>query len=110
VRDANQLEGCRRIFGDERQDYAQALQKHYAEGAPLNWQDNYVSAYATTQSLEISPRLWAHYLQIVDTLEMARAFGIYVNPPLARSGELEAAVDFHRIGRLTSPPRRYLLR
>ena len=25
---------------------------------------------------------------------MARAFGIYVNPPLARSGELEAAVDF----------------
>ena len=25
---------------------------------------------------------------------MARAFGIYVNPPLAKEGELEAEVDF----------------
>jgi len=94
VRDANQLDGCRRIFGDERQDYAQALQKHYAEGAPPNWRDNFVSAYATTHPWEDFAETWAHYLHIVDTLEMARAFGIYVNPPLARSGELEAAVDF----------------
>jgi hypothetical protein len=94
VRDADQLEGCRRIFGDEREDYAQALQKHYAEGAPPNWQDSFVSAYATTHPWEDFAETWAHYLHIVDTLEMARAFGIYVNPPLARSGELEAAVDF----------------
>jgi hypothetical protein len=94
VQDANQLEGCRRIFGDERQDYAQALQKHYAEGAPPNWQENFVSAYATTHPWEDFAETWAHYLHIVDTLEMARAFGIYVNPPLARSDELEAAVDF----------------
>jgi hypothetical protein len=94
VRDANQLEGYRRIFGDEREDYAQALQKHYAQGAPPNWQDNFVSAYATTHPWEDFAETWAHYLHIVDTLEMARAFGMYVNPPLARSGELEAAVDF----------------
>ncbi len=94
VQDANQLEGCRRIFGDERQDYAQALQKHYAEGAPPNWQDNFVSAYATTHPWEDFAETWAHYLHIVDTLEMARAFGIYINPPLARTDEFEAAVDF----------------
>lgn len=94
VRDGNQLEGCRRIFGDERQDYAGALQRHYAEGAPANWQDNFVSAYATTHPWEDFAETWAHYLHIVDTLEMARAFGIYVNPPLAPSGEAEAAVDF----------------
>jgi len=94
VQDANRLEDCRRIFGDERQDYAQALQKHYAEGAPPNWQDNFVSAYATTHPWEDFAETWAHYLHIVDTLEMARAFGIYVNPPLARTDELEAAVDF----------------
>jgi hypothetical protein len=94
VQDANQLEGCRRIFGDEQQDYAQALQKHYAEGAPPNWQDNFVSAYATTHPWEDFAETWAHYLHIVDTLEMARAFGIYVNPPLARTDEFEAAVDF----------------
>jgi hypothetical protein len=94
VQDGNQLEGCRRIFGDERQDYAEALQKHYNEGAPANWQDNFVSAYATTHPWEDFAETWAHYLHIVDTLEMARAFGIYVNPPLAPSGEAEAAVDF----------------
>jgi hypothetical protein len=94
VRDGNQIEGCRRIFGDEREDYAQALQRHYAEGAPPNWQDNFVSAYATTHPWEDFAETWTHYLHIVDTLEMARAFGIYVNPPLAPSSELEAAVDF----------------
>jgi hypothetical protein len=94
VRDGNQLEDCRRIFGDERQDYAEALQKHYAEGAPAHWQDNFVTAYATTHPWEDFAETWAHYLHIVDTLEMARAFGLYVNPPLAPSGEAEAAVDF----------------
>ncbi len=94
VRDGNEFEGCRLIFGDERADYMAALQKHYAEGPPPNWQDNFVSAYATTHPWEDFAETWAHYLHIVDTLEMARAFGIYVNPPIAPSGELEAAVDF----------------
>jgi hypothetical protein len=94
VRDGNQIEYCRRIFGDERADYAQALQNHYNEGAPPNWQDNFVSAYATSHPWEDFAETWAHYLHIVDTLEMARAFGIYVNPPIAKEGELEAAVDF----------------
>jgi hypothetical protein len=94
VQDGDQLEGYRRVFGDERQDYAEALKKHYSEGAPANWQDNFVSAYATTHPWEDFAETWAHYLHIVDTLEMARAFGIYVNPPLAPSGEAEAAVDF----------------
>jgi hypothetical protein len=94
VRDGGQIDGCREVFGDERADYAQALQNHYAEGAPANWQDNFVSAYATTHPWEDFAETWAHYLHIVDALEMARAFGIYVNPPIARGGELEAAVDF----------------
>jgi hypothetical protein len=94
VRDGGQLEACRQVFGDERRDYAQALQRHYAEGAPANWQDNYVSAYATCHPWEDFAETWAHYLHIVDALEMARALGIYINPPIARAGELEAAVDF----------------
>jgi hypothetical protein len=94
VRDGGQLDGFRAMFGDERQDYAAALQKHYAEGAPANWQDNFVSAYATTHPWEDFAETWAHYLHIVDTLEMAQAFGLYVNPPLAKTGELEAEVDF----------------
>jgi hypothetical protein len=94
VRDGGQLDGFRAVFGDERQDYAAALQRHYAEGAPANWQDNFVSAYAAAHPWEDFAETWAHYLHIVDALEMARAFGMYVNPPLVKSGELEAEVDF----------------
>ena len=73
---------------------AQALQAYYANGAPPNWQDNFISAYATSHPWEDFAETWAHYLHIVDTLEMARAFGMYVHPRLARPGELDAQVDF----------------
>jgi len=95
VRDGGQLGGWRLIFGDERIDYADALQKYYAAGAPADWRDNFVSAYATAHPWEDFAETWAHYLHIVDTLEMAGAFGLYINPPLAKAGELEAEVDFH---------------
>jgi len=94
VRDGGLIEPCRRIFGDETADYGAALQAYYANGAPPNWQDNFISAYATSHPWEDFAETWAHYLHIVDTLEMARAFGMYVHPRLARPGELDAQVDF----------------
>jgi hypothetical protein len=94
VRDGGLVEDCRKIFGDEREDYGAALQAYYANGAPPNWQDNFISAYATSHPWEDFAETWAHYLHIVDTLEMARAFGMYVHPRLARPGELDAQVDF----------------
>jgi len=94
VRDGGLVEACRKIFGDERADYGEALQAYYANGASPNWQDNYISAYATSHPWEDFAETWAHYLHIVDTLEMARAFGMYVHPRLARPGELDAQVDF----------------
>ena len=94
VRDGGQLATCRRIFGDDSADYGQALQTYYANGAPANWQENFISAYATSHPWEDFAETWAHYLHIVDTLEMARAFGMYVQPQLARPGEQDAQVDF----------------
>jgi hypothetical protein len=91
--DAKKLSDFRACFGDERVDYAAALQKHYNEGAPVGWQNEYVSVYATTHPWEDFAETWAHYLHIVDTLETARAFGIKVAPRVAR-GELSAVVDF----------------
>ena len=88
------LEDCRKIFGDDSADYGAALQAYYANGAPANWQENFISAYATSHPWEDFAETWAHYLHIVDTLEMARAFGMYVHPRLARPGELDAQVDF----------------
>jgi hypothetical protein len=94
VLDGELIEGCRRIFGDETADYGQALQAYYANGAPPNWQDNFITAYAASHPWEDFAETWAHYLHIVDTLEMARAFGMYVHPRLASPGELDAQVDF----------------
>ena len=95
VRDEGRLDQCRAVFGDDSQDYEQALQRHYNEGAPANWQENYVSAYATTHPWEDFAETWAHYLHIVDTLEMAGSFGVSVDPKLDHSGELEGEVDFN---------------
>jgi hypothetical protein len=94
VRDGGLVEASRKIFGDETADYDAALTAYYANGAPPDWQDNYISAYATAHPWEDFAETWAHYLHIVDTLEMARAFGMYVHPRLARPGELDAQVDF----------------
>ena len=94
VRDEGRLEACRAMFGDDSQDYGQALQRHYEEGAPPDWQENFISTYATTHPWEDFAETWEHYLHIVDTLEMARAFGVHVEPRIAHSDDLEASVDF----------------
>ncbi len=90
--DPARLESFRAQFGDERIDYAQALQKHYSEGAPPNWQNDFVSVYATTHPWEDFAETWAHYLHIADTLETASAFGVKVKPRVAQ--DLAAAVNF----------------
>ncbi|PWR19129.1 zinc-binding metallopeptidase family protein [Zavarzinia compransoris] len=102
VRDAGNLESCRALFGDERTDYGEALQRHYDNGPPADWQQHYVSAYATMHPWEDWAESWAHYLHIVDTLEMAGAFGIAIAPEVDDDGTMETNIDFdphkaHRI-------------
>jgi hypothetical protein len=88
------LDGFRALFGDERQDYAAALQRHYDAGAASGWQENYVSAYAAVHPWEDFAETWAHYMHIVDTLETAAAFGLRVKPRISRGEELGVRVDF----------------
>ncbi len=101
VRDAGRLDACRALFGDDREDYDAALQRHYAQGAPPDWQENFVSSYASAHPWEDFAETWAHYLHIIDTLEMARAFGLTVHPRVDTRDELAAEVDFdpHAAGR-----------
>jgi len=87
------IDAFRELFGDERADYAAALQVHYQNGAPAGWQNTHVSVYATTHPWEDFAETWAHYLHIVDTLETAGAFGLKVKPRAAR-GALAAAINF----------------
>jgi len=94
VNDKLPLDEFRRIFGDERQDYGEALQKHYNQGPPADWQNNFVSSYATAHPWEDFAETWAHYLHIVDTLETARAFGLKIRPRIRMGKELATEVDF----------------
>ena len=78
VRDTYRLDAFRAMFGDERAHYGAALDAYYAYGAPMNWQNNYISAYASAHPWEDWAETWAHYLHIVDTLETAAHFGVEV--------------------------------
>jgi hypothetical protein len=94
VRDAGKLDACREVFGDERADYAEALKRHYAEGAPPDWQERFISAYATAHPWEDFAETWSHYLHIVDTLETASAFGLRIHPATTKNKALHADIDF----------------
>ncbi|WP_407175131.1 putative zinc-binding metallopeptidase [Bradyrhizobium sp. STM 3562] len=98
VRDGGRLNACRTMFGDDSMDYGHALQRHYAEGPPQDWRENFVSAYAAMHPWEDFAETWAHYLHIVDTLEMAAAFGIEVRPSADRIGGLSAQIAFDPYG------------
>ncbi|GAC1370830.1 MAG: putative zinc-binding peptidase [Hymenobacter sp.] len=106
IADTPHLDEYRRLFGDERADYAAALQTHYVQGPPPDWADRFVSSYASMHPWEDWAETWAHYLHILDTLQTAHAFGLRVNPIEAEDEHhLRAAirrepyevVDFARI-------------
>lgn len=80
IQDAGAFDGFRQVFGDERSDYNAALQTYYAEGAPADWQDRFISAYASAHPLEDWAETWTHYLHMVDTVETAAACGIRLQP------------------------------
>jgi hypothetical protein len=74
------LEAFRELFGDERADYQEALERHYGEGPPPRWEQSFISAYATMHPWEDWAESWAHYLHMVDALETAGAAGLALRP------------------------------
>ncbi len=70
------VERMRALFGDERTDYAAALDRHYAQGPPDDWAQRYVSAYATMHPSEDWAETFAHVLHIRDAMQTAAAYGL----------------------------------
>ncbi|EFG85709.1 hypothetical protein GXY_02586 [Novacetimonas hansenii ATCC 23769] len=93
VRDGQFLTQCRAIFGDDRMDYQQALQRHYENGPPQGWRTHYVSEYATCHPWEDFAETWAHYLHIVSTLETAWAYGMTVREQPGNPQSQRAMID-----------------
>lgn len=92
--DPQRLEAFRATFGDEREDYAQALQKHYEQGPPADWNTRYLSAYAAAHPWEDWAECWAHTFHLVDTLETAYHLGLSLTPRSACSEAPRLALEF----------------
>jgi len=76
VQPTSWLEEFRALFGDERADYTEALQRHYEQGPPPDWANRYVSSYASMHPWEDWAETWAHYLHMADTTDTAMSFGV----------------------------------
>jgi hypothetical protein len=81
VADRPALWGFRSLFGDERQDYSDALGEHYSGEPPADWVARHVSAYGSAHPWEDWAETFAHYLHIRDALQTAAAFGVVVAGP-----------------------------
>ena len=88
------LQKYRAIFGDESADYGEALETYYKNGAPEDWQKNFISTYATSHPWEDWAETWAHYLHIMDMVETAYFFRLNVKPKGVQSKELKTKVSF----------------
>jgi hypothetical protein len=98
VRDGGRLDAFRALFGDERADYAEALKCHYDNGPSPDWSLRFISAYAASHPWEDFAETWAHYLHIVDTLEMGFAFGLKIRPRLPGTQDLAGSIAFDPYG------------
>ena len=97
VRGTPWIDEYRALFGDERADYETSLKTHYA--SPLtDWQERFISVYASSHPWEDWAETWAHYLHMVDGLETAAAWGarldhaVTFGPPL-RVSKLDPNAD-----------------
>lgn len=76
VEGSDWLEPCRRLFGDETQDYAACLQNNYEHGPRADWREHFVSAYASVHPFEDWAECWAHYMHMRDTVDTALSYGL----------------------------------
>ncbi len=70
----------RALFGDEREDYSQALQRHYEQGPPENWNTHFVTKYASSHPWEDWAETWSHYLHLTDVMDTAHSLGVSIQP------------------------------
>jgi len=92
VVDSEWITEFRTLFGDERQDYGEALKRHYSQGPAADWDQHFVSSYASSHPWEDWAETWAHYLHMLDTLETANACGLALHPAKPDEPELDRVI------------------
>lgn len=73
VGQSDHLAQFRRLFGDERADYQQAIATHYSPQRAAWDPTRHVTAYAAAHPLEDWAETFAHYLHIIDVTSTAAA-------------------------------------
>ena len=91
IKESEYLVQFRALYGDETYSYQEALNQYYKNGAPANWNQNFISAYATMHPWESWAETWAHYMHIVDTLETAYFYGLTIDPKVHESVMVKSA-------------------
>ncbi|MET0143901.1 MAG: putative zinc-binding metallopeptidase [Ilumatobacteraceae bacterium] len=94
VGESDHLDRFRVLFGDERADYAAALERYYGRDEAVWDADRFVSGYAQAHPHEDWAETFAHYLHIDDALDTAAAHGLVdrgADPDGGASGGPDAA-------------------
>lgn len=86
----------REVFGDERTPaYSEAIQSYYARGPAPDWQNSFVSAYATMHPWEDFAETFGTYLDMVTVLDT----GCHLGLAELRSEDIAGLVTaYQRIG------------
>ena len=79
------LDAFRAAFGDERDDYPAALQRHYTQGPPPDWNRNYLTTYASAHPHEDWAETAAHLLHLTDITDSVISAG-FASPDLPHPG------------------------
>ena len=79
------LDAFRAMFGDERIDYPAALQYHYENGPPAQWQQHYLTTYASAHPHEDWAETAAHLLHLTDITDSFVATGLS-SPQIPHAG------------------------
>ena len=91
------IDRFRDCFGDEREDYSDALKAHYANGPRDDWRSSFVSAYAGAHPWEDFAETWAHYFHMVGGLETAYAYGLNPQPRVMEVAQLEQLTNPYHV-------------
>ena len=95
----------RRLFGDERADYTDAIAEHYSTAGRAQ-RDDYITHYAGSHPLEDWAETFAHYLHILDATETAAAHDLVPHTSVEADVfvlEEASALDFAEILGLWRP-------
>lgn len=91
------LQQFRELFGDEREDYAASLARHYERASTTNPAEH-ITNYAGVHPWEDWAETWAQYLHFTDGIETARSYGWQSSAVLLPFTPLKPEVVFGEAG------------